>query len=79
MIGWVMNRSMFFHEKTSNMNYALLFFSFYGLFFLHHMKRTMSKPQCLQSKQFIKTRDLTDIDILFGILTVLFKGMPCVF
>lgn len=46
--------------------------------FLHRMKRTMSKPQRFQSKQFIKARDLTDIDILFGILTVLFKGMPCV-
>lgn len=60
------------------MSDALLFFSFYGLFFLHHMERTMSKPRRLQSKQFIKTRNLTDIDILFGILTVLFKGMPCV-
>lgn len=42
------------------------------------MKRTMSKPNVSQSKQFIKARDLTDADILFGILTVLFKGMLCI-
>lgn len=33
LIRRVMIQNMFFHERTSKMSYALLFFSFYDLFF----------------------------------------------
>lgn len=78
LIRRVMIQGMFFHERTSKMIYALLFFSFLrSLLFYIIRKEQCPNPNVSQSKQFIKARDLTDVDILFGILTALFKGMPC--
>lgn len=39
-------------------------------------RHDVRNPNYPQSKQFIKAPDLTDFDILFGILTALFKGTP---